>query len=104
MKKRSWPSWWNWELEFTPHLYKRMDDRNFNEDDRNFNELDLRTMLERAHAYREDVIEGRWIIETRYRNRTWEIIVEPTRIMEKINPQSCLSFGPYSVLRQRLNT
>lgn len=70
MKKRSWPSWWDWELEVTPHLYKRMDDRNFNE-------LDLRTMLERAHDYREDVIEGRWVIEARYRKRTWEIIVEP---------------------------
>ncbi|MDM8523175.1 DUF4258 domain-containing protein [Desulfococcaceae bacterium HSG8] len=70
MKKRSWPKWWDWELEFTPHLYKRMDDRNFNE-------LDIRTMLEHAHSFRADIIEGRWIIETRHRKKSWEVIVEP---------------------------
>src|SRR5690606_33909511 len=25
-KARPWPDWWQWELEFTPHLLKRMFD------------------------------------------------------------------------------
>jgi hypothetical protein len=24
-----WPEWWFWDLEFTPHLLKRMVDRRF---------------------------------------------------------------------------
>jgi hypothetical protein len=48
-------------------------------DDRRFTELDLRRMLERAAGYRPDVVEGRWVIETRHRRRPWEVIVEPDR-------------------------
>lgn len=65
-----WPEWWAWELEFTPHLEKRMEDREFTE-------IDLRQMLERARRYRPDVVEGRWVIETRHRRRKWEVVVEP---------------------------
>ncbi len=65
-----WPNWWEWELEITPHLEKRMGDRDFTE-------IDLREMLQRAQRYRADVEEGRWVIETRHRRRRWEVIVEP---------------------------
>ncbi len=65
-----WPTWWEWELEFTPHLEERMVDRDFNE-------VDLRTMLEKAHGYRKNVVEGRWVIATKHQRRHWEIIVEP---------------------------
>jgi hypothetical protein len=47
--------------------------------DRRFTEIDLRRMLERSTDYREDVVEGRWAIETRHRRRVWEVIVEPDR-------------------------
>jgi hypothetical protein len=47
--------------------------------DRRFTELDLRRMLERATGYHRDVVEGRWVIETRHRRRPWEVIVEPDR-------------------------
>lgn len=70
MGQAGWPEWWNWELELSPHLLKRMDDRRFTE-------IDLRRMLERATGYREDVVEGRWVIETKHRGRAWEVIVEP---------------------------
>ena len=40
---KDWPDWWEWELEFTSHLEKRMEDRDFTE-------LDLRAMLERAES------------------------------------------------------
>lgn len=59
-----------WELELTPHLFKRMDDREFDD-------LELRTMLERASSYGPDSTAGRWIIRTRHRRRPWEVIVEP---------------------------
>jgi len=35
------PEWWDWEPELSPHLEKRMADRDFNE-------IDLRSMLENA--------------------------------------------------------
>ena len=66
----AWPAWWDWELELTPHLEKRMEDRGFTE-------IDLRQMLEQARSYRPDWVEGRWIVEAWHSHRTWEIIVEP---------------------------
>lgn len=65
-----WPDWCSWELELSPHLLKRMIDRQFNE-------ADLRLMLQDAAGYRESVEEGRWIIETKLTGRSWELIVEP---------------------------
>jgi hypothetical protein len=67
---REWPSWWSWELELSPHLLKRMVDRQFSE-------VDLRRMLEHATGFRDDVLEGRWIVEARYEKVSWEVIVEP---------------------------
>ncbi len=67
--RMQWPEWWDWELELTPHLEKRMEDRDCTE-------IDLREMLERANGYRPDVVEGRWVIETRHRRASWEVIVE----------------------------
>lgn len=65
-----WPGWWSWELEFSPHLFKRMVDRRFSE-------TDLRQMLESANAYDRVAEPGRWAIRTKYDGRHWEIIVEP---------------------------
>lgn len=69
----SWPSWWNWELELTPHIEKRMEDRDFNE-------VDLRAMLTKAKAFHDDVVDGRFVIETNHRKKPWEVIVEPDEI------------------------
>ena len=66
----NWPGWWDWELELSFHLEKRMLQRNFTE-------VDLRAMLYCATGYRPDVIGGRWIIETHHRYRAWEVVVEP---------------------------
>lgn len=68
MKRR--PDWWDWELELSPHLLKRMADRDFTE-------LDVRSMLHRATRVRRDVEPGRWIASTHRRRRRWEVIVEP---------------------------
>ena len=66
----TWPPWWEWELELSPHVWKRMEDRGFNE-------VELRDMLERAEDYREDVVEGRWVVSTSHAHLAWEVIVEP---------------------------
>ena len=59
-----------WELELSAHLLKRMEDRAFNE-------VDLRRMLEHATGHCADILEGRFVIDTRYAGRSWEVIVEP---------------------------
>ena len=66
----NWPQWWEWEIEVTPHIEKRMEQRGFTQ-------IDLRQMLQDARGLRQDKFEGRWIIVTRHQNRNWEIIVEP---------------------------
>ena len=67
-----WPDWWSWELELSPHLLKRMVDRRFND-------TELRLMLEDASGFREDYEPGRWVVETRRAERSWEVIVEPVQ-------------------------
>jgi len=38
-------------------------------------------MLEAATGYREDLVDGRFIIETRHRKANWEVIVEPDEVV-----------------------
>jgi Domain of unknown function (DUF4258) len=66
-----WPDWRSWELEFTPHLLKRMLDRRFNE-------VDLRIMLDSATDFYDNPEEGRFVVETRHDGRNWAVIVEPS--------------------------
>ena len=70
MKRRAFPDWWHWELEWTPHLLRRMEDRQFNE-------IDLRKMLQHSRGCRKDVVEGRWVIDAWHDRHPWEVIVEP---------------------------
>jgi len=67
---RSWPDWWDWELELTPHLEQRMEERDFAE-------VDVREMLEAAIAFQPDVVESRFVVECPLRGRRWHVIVEP---------------------------
>ena len=57
------------------HLLKRMEDRAFNE-------VDLRRMLEHATGHRADILEGRFVIDTRHAGRSWEVIVEPDEMRQ----------------------
>ncbi len=34
-------------------------------------------LMGRAESFRHDVAEGRFVIETRHRQRAWEVVVEP---------------------------
>jgi len=69
-RRTHWPAWWDWELELSSHLLKRMVDRQFSE-------VDLRSMMEPAMRIREDQEPGRWVVETSHESRPWEVIVEP---------------------------
>lgn len=66
----NWPEWWEWELELTPHVEKRMEDRGFSE-------VDLRSMLERATGLRPDHVKGRFVVECSLRGSLWHVILEP---------------------------
>lgn len=68
--EKEMPPWWEWELEMTSHLLKRMVDRGFNE-------VKLREMLHNPEALREDIESGRYVVQTRLRHVAWEVIVEP---------------------------
>lgn len=65
-----WPEWWDWDLELTPHLEKRMEERGLDE-------LGLRTLLHAARRFRPDTVPGRFAIEGGHERRRWEVIVEP---------------------------
>jgi hypothetical protein len=47
---------------------------------RGFNEAELRQMLGRAVGYRPDVVHGRFLIDTSFQGRKWEVVVEPDEI------------------------
>lgn len=64
------PEWWDWELELSPHLLKRMRDRAFDE-------VDLRVMLEAATVWSPSDTSGRFVIAARHSGRPWRIVVEP---------------------------
>jgi hypothetical protein len=72
-----WPRWWRWELELTPHVEKRMEQRRFSE-------VDLREMLHAATGWHVDRVEGRFIIEVRHRRDPWHVIVEPDEEAETL--------------------
>lgn len=57
---RAAPRFHEWELELSPHLLKRMTDRQFTE-------VDLRRMLKHAKGHRADIEEGRWVIDVSHK-------------------------------------
>lgn len=64
------PVWWDWEIELSVHVLKRMVERRFSE-------VDLRRMMDSAlNCYRARQA-GRWIVEARHGRRSWRIILEP---------------------------
>lgn len=69
-RRTEWPQWWDWELELSSHVLKRMVDRRFSE-------VDLRGMIASAMDLREDEEPGRWVVETSHESKLWEVIVEP---------------------------
>ena len=68
----TWPAWWEWELELSSHLFKRMADRDFSE-------IELRRMLSVASRLRPDTVPDRWIVETRHAERRGRSLWNRTR-------------------------
>ena len=85
-RRRQWPPWWNWELKVIDHVYKRMGRREFTE-------IELRRTMKHALGYRRDHIEGRWVIETRYRRQRWAVIVEPIPEKEQLEVVTAYQAG-----------
>ena len=69
-RRTDWPAWWDWELELSSHLLKRMVDRRFSE-------VDLRSMMASGMDLREDDEAGRWVVGTTHESRPWDVIVQP---------------------------
>jgi hypothetical protein len=70
MAQSGQPDWWDWPIELSPHLVRRMQERGFDE-------AELREMLADAHAIDPDVAPGRFLVRTKHAGRNWEIVVEP---------------------------
>ena len=68
--KRDWPPWWDWELVFTSYTEGRMEERLCTE-------IDVRRMMEYAMNCYRSKREGRWVIETQFRQNLWKVVVEP---------------------------
>jgi hypothetical protein len=65
------PFWWEWPLEISTHVQRRMGRRDFDE-------LDVRKMFEHAERVERDHVEGRYAVVSRHRRRPWLVIVEPS--------------------------
>ena len=70
MVTENWQEWWEWPLELSTHLMRRMEDRSFSE-------TDLRDMLEAATGFSNDVCLGRFLVHGRLNNERWDVVVEP---------------------------
>ena len=57
-------------MRLSDHVHLRMTERHFSE-------VELRTMLEDAHAIEPDIRYGRWRVLAHHAGWTWEVIVEP---------------------------
>jgi hypothetical protein len=66
----SFPIWRDWELEFIPHIEKRMFQRGLTE-------TELRAMLFNVNSIEKDKEKGRYLIKSKHYGNNWEIIVEP---------------------------
>jgi hypothetical protein len=64
------PPWWEWELELSAHVLKRMIDRSFTE-------TDLRRMIEDSTRVEQSATPERFLINTRHHRVAWVIVVEP---------------------------
>ncbi len=77
MSTLKWPDWWDYDLDLSPHLVKRMQDRGFTE-------IDLRAMFADAEDWYPSIVPQRFIITTRRNRRKWEIVVEPDMTEKRI--------------------
>ena len=51
---------------------------------RGVTEVDVRAMLERATGIEPNIVEGRFMINARHRQRPWVVIVEPDADIKRL--------------------
>jgi elongation factor P--beta-lysine ligase len=64
------PPWWDWDVELSAHVFKRMVDRGFSE-------TDLRQMIEEATRIEASASHGRFLVTSRFHRTFWIVVVEP---------------------------
>ena len=69
-RRKEWPDWWDWKLELRSYTYKRLKERDCTE-------IEQRRMMKHATTYKPAKLEGRWVVETRFRGAPWKVVVEP---------------------------
>lgn len=72
-----WPYWWDWEIELSGHIEKRMLQRGFSE-------AELRTMLDDVLEIAPTREDGRWQVICRFEGTRWKIILEPREVHQTI--------------------
>ena len=70
MVPTAWPDWWEWELELTSHVERRMEERDLTE-------VELHAMLASAIGFAPDLVSGRFLVYTWCWGRRWNVVVEP---------------------------
>lgn len=68
--ERGLPDWWTWEVDLTPHLLDRLEDRGLRE-------VELRRMLLRPASISRQIASDRWLLVARGPRELWRIVVEP---------------------------
>ena len=68
-----WAEWYDWEIELSAHLLKRMVDRGFSE-------TDLRIIMDSATGFRDSASQGRFVLESTLAGASWEVVVEPDHV------------------------
>src|SRR5262249_33584121 len=69
-RMRNPPWWWHWEIELSPHVERRMVERDVTD-------VELRAMLERAVAITPSDVGGPYVVHTKHRRRACRIVLEP---------------------------
>ena len=64
------PEWWDWELVFSGHAERRMEERGVSE-------VEVRTMLKRRTSVEAKAAEGRFTVRASHKSSSWVVIVEP---------------------------
>lgn len=68
-----WPVWWRFEFELSNRLIDQLGDIGLSD-------VDVLTMLEMSDAYRESLVEGRYVVESEHLGDEWDITVEPDTV------------------------
>jgi hypothetical protein len=73
----AFPDWWSWDLLFSEHAERRMEQRGVTE-------VEVRAILQRATSFEKSVVEGRFMIRSRRGERPWIVIVEPDTDLQQL--------------------